>query len=66
MRDPKRIHPFCDRLAEMWGKVPDWRFGQLISNLLGDIEAKTKKSVLYMEDEELFAEMERFFAPKDH
>lgn len=65
MRDPARIHPFCDRLAELWEKVPDWRFGQLVSNLLGDIEAKTKKSVFYMEDEELFSEMEKLFAPKD-
>lgn len=33
MRDPKRIDKFCSELAAIWkGKVPDWRFGQLISN----------------------------------
>lgn len=33
MRDPKRIDEFCDLLKEIWKRVPDWRFGQLISNL---------------------------------
>lgn len=33
MRDPKRIDKFCSELAAIWkGKVPDWRFGQLMSN----------------------------------
>lgn len=32
MRDPKRIDSFCSELAEMWKKVPDWRFGQLMIN----------------------------------
>lgn len=33
MRDPKRIDKFCDEFRSIWkGKVPDWRFGQLISN----------------------------------
>ena len=34
MRDPSRIDRFCARLAKAWAKVPDWRFGQLISNAL--------------------------------
>lgn len=35
MRDPNRIQPFMDRLAAVWRKVPDWRFGQLMCNTLG-------------------------------
>ena len=36
MRDPKRIKEFCDQLAEVWEQnYPDWRFGQLISNVYG-------------------------------
>lgn len=36
MRDPKRIELFCTELAEIWEKnCPDWRFGQLISNVFG-------------------------------
>lgn len=34
MRDPKRIREFCAQLAEIWEtQCPDWRFGQLISNV---------------------------------
>lgn len=33
MRDPERIDPFLEKFAELWKKVPDWRFGQLIMNL---------------------------------
>ena len=32
MRDPKRIDVFCNELKEIWGKLPDWRFFQLIGN----------------------------------
>lgn len=39
MRDPKRIDDFCDRLKAVWHTVPDWRFGQLMVNLLGDMKA---------------------------
>jgi len=40
MRDPNRIHKFCDELAALWEKnAPDWRFGQLICNVFGDHQA---------------------------
>ena len=26
MRSPERIDKFCNELAELWKKVPDWRF----------------------------------------
>lgn len=35
VRDPKRIRSFCNRLADIWeSQCPDWRFGQLIANVL--------------------------------
>ena len=37
MRDPKRIQKFCNRLARAWEMVPDWRFGQLMVNALGEL-----------------------------
>lgn len=40
MRDPKRIREFCNRLAAAWEQVPDWRFGQLMCNALGEMAAK--------------------------
>ena len=35
MRDPNRIPEFMDELERAWCQVPDWRFGQLIVNVLG-------------------------------
>ena len=55
MRDPARIEKFCRVLAETWRRVPDWRFGQLISNMLGDFVAKTGKDIFFPEDEEMLA-----------
>lgn len=35
MRDPNRISRILELLKEAWKLVPDWRLGELISNLLG-------------------------------
>ena len=35
MRKPERIKPFLLELAKIWEEVPDWRFTQLIINILG-------------------------------
>jgi len=40
MRDPNRIDKFCDELAKLWHKVPDWRFGQLMMNLFATYKIK--------------------------
>lgn len=47
-RDPKRIEKIIPLLEEAWKKNPDWRLGQLISNLLGP----GRHDVFYVEDEE--------------
>lgn len=62
MRDPKRIKTYCDQLAKLWSKVPDWRFGQLMSNVLGEYVAETKKDIFFPEDPELFAFFEKYFS----
>lgn len=33
MRDPKRISKFLQILGQYWATVPDWRFGQFITNI---------------------------------
>lgn len=58
MRDPKRIDEFCDLLKELWKRVPDWRFGQLISNLGRQLEW-TPGGFFYAEDEEFMNELSR-------
>ena len=62
MRDKNRIDKYCDRIAKMWKKVPDWRFGQLISNVLGEYVSRTGKDIFFPEDEELVSAMEEILA----
>lgn len=57
MRDPARIDRFCQRLAELWKKVPDWRFGQLIFNVLRAFG----KDPFYIEDDKMLEFFESFF-----
>lgn len=52
MRDAERIEPFCQELARLWVTyVPDWRFGQLISNLFGHIVGNGRDPFFPEEDE---------------
>ena len=46
MRDPDRIFPLMTKLAGIWSKTPDLRFGQLIENIIGD-----GKLIWYLEDD---------------
>lgn len=55
MRDPNRIRGYCNQLADLWENVPDWRFGQLMFNLLGAYYSETKKDIFFPEDDEMFA-----------
>ena len=60
MRDPKRIQPFCNQLADMWRTVPDWRFGQLIVNVLRAFY-ETGQDLFFIEDEELLRFIQKIF-----
>lgn len=55
MRDPNRIDFFLKRLGDCWKKVPDWRFGQFISNMPFD------RDPFYMEDSQFIECVESFF-----
>ena len=58
MRDPKRIQKFCNRLARAWEMVPDWRFGQLMMNALG--EMSTKRDPFFPEEDEMIEFIEKY------
>ncbi len=58
MRDQNRIDAFCSELAAYWHKVPDWRFGQFVSNVL------TKCDLFYIEDDDFLNDMKKFFDQK--
>ncbi len=49
MRDPDRIAKIVVKLGVAWSHVPDWRLGQLVSNLLGT----GPQDVFNLEDDEL-------------
>lgn len=51
MRDPKRIDKFCARLAKAWKMFPDQRFGQLMCNILGDMQMNGRDPFFPEEDE---------------
>lgn len=53
MRDINRIEPFCEQLAEQWKRVPDMRFGQFMSNILGVIG----RDPFYIEDNSMLNEI---------
>lgn len=55
-RDPDRIPIFCEALAGVWSLVPDWRFGQLVINLLG-----RDPGLFYLEDEDSLKKLKAAF-----
>ena len=56
MRDPNRIPEFCNKLAEIWAKYPDFRFGQFILNAFSN----TKKDPWFYEDDEMIEYLEKW------
>lgn len=54
MRDINRLDKFYDELKEIHKKnFPDWRFGQLLVNVLADWQAKTKRDLFFPEEDEM-------------
>lgn len=55
MRDPKRIRKFCNELADIWeAKCPDWRFGQLLENVID-------RDPWFLEEEDMLNLFKRYF-----
>lgn len=57
MRNEKRIDEFLERFGKCWKKVPDWRFGQLLSNVLSTFP----KDIFFPEEKEMIEFFEDFF-----
>lgn len=52
MRDIKRIRKFCNELANIWEESAcDWRFGQLICNVFGEMVTDGRDPFFPEEDE---------------
>lgn len=57
MRNKNRIAPFLKRLEKIWKDVPDWRFGQLMCNVLNSMGTDP----FFIEDEEMIKYFEDYF-----
>ena len=61
MRDKNRIRKFCNELALIWEQeCPDWRFGQLMMNVLGDM-AGNGRDPFFPEEEEMLNYFKKYF-----
>lgn len=61
MRDPKRIDDYMKRLGAVWKDYPDFRFGQLLINLLGAVQEEVGMDLFYVEDKEFFDAFEKCY-----
>ena len=59
-RDTGRIQPFCERLARAWEKLPDWRLGQLMINMIWKYEAEHVSKIFFLEDDEMIGIIEDY------
>jgi hypothetical protein len=57
VRKVERIPKFLKELVKYWQKVPDWRFGQLVSNVFGTCE----RDPFFYEENEMLEIFEKFF-----
>lgn len=54
MRDKNRLDKFYKELCEIHKKhFGQWRFGQLIVNVLADWQAKTGRDIFFPEEDEM-------------
>ncbi|MEE0060373.1 MAG: hypothetical protein UE295_06050 [Acutalibacteraceae bacterium] len=58
-RKINRIKPFLNQIEKYWEKAPDFRFGQLIVNVLDYSE----KDPFFLEEDEFLNLFETFFNP---
>ena len=58
MRDPQRISEVLAQVEELWRLHPDWRLGQLVSNLAAWADP-TRDAVWDLEDDQLVEEIHR-------
>ena len=59
MRDPKRIRKFCNDMAEIWEtQCPDWRFGQLLVNVID-------RDPWFLEEPDMLRKFKEYFHIED-
>lgn len=63
MRKIERIEPFMKELTKIWKeKCPDWRFGQLMSNVLNSFDIDP----FFIEEDEMLERFKKYFNGDKH
>lgn len=66
MRDKKRIKKFCDELATIWeNECPNYRFGQLICNVFGQMAAE-RRDPFFPEEDEMINYIKNYFKREEN
>lgn len=55
-----RIYPFCNKIAEIWSKVPYLRFGQIMFIISKKLEDENR-DIFEIEDNEMLKFIENYF-----
>lgn len=62
MRKIERIEPFMKKLTKIWiEECPDWRFGQLMFNVLNSFEIDP----FFIEEDEMLERFKKYFKHGD-
>lgn len=63
VRKIERIEPFMKELTKIWKeKCPDWRFGQLMSNVLNSFDIDP----FFIEEDEMLERFKKYFNGDKH
>jgi len=62
MRSIERIDPFLEKIGKLWKEqCPDWRFGQLMSNVLNSFD----RDPFFIEEDEMIKKFKEYFGVED-
>lgn len=61
MRDPNRIEPLLEKLAEAWRKYPDQRFGQFLTSFF----SMCQHDIWHTEDDEWMVGLQAYIDGND-
>lgn len=54
MRDVNRLYKFYDELRDIhMTYFPDWRFGQMVVNVLSEWQSREDRDIFYLEEDEI-------------
>lgn len=54
MRDVNRLYKFYDELRDIhMTYFPDWRFGQMVVNVLSEWQSQEDRDIFYLEEDEI-------------